>query len=88
MLEVQKDEEERDEEIKVVDTLAPLPDGEMTLNLLIHSLLPLLPSVKLLCPVPRPSQAHTGLEDGKYKKVTVILNDVLTHLAHVFYIYA
>lgn len=30
-------EDEEDEGIKVVDTLAPLPDWEMTLKLLIHS---------------------------------------------------
>lgn len=32
-----EEEEERDERIIVVDTLAALPDWEMTLNLLIHS---------------------------------------------------
>lgn len=31
-----EEEEEKDEQIKVVDTLAALPDWMMTLNLLIH----------------------------------------------------
>ena len=38
-------EDEEDEGIKVVDTLAPLPDWEMTLKLLIHSPLSSPPSL-------------------------------------------
>lgn len=41
--------EDRDERIKVVDTLAPLPDWEMTLNLLIHPPAPTPPSFLTYC---------------------------------------
>lgn len=48
MEEEEEEEGERDEAIKGVDTLVPLPDSEMTLRLLIHpSLLHLTPLLSI-----------------------------------------
>lgn len=51
-------EGERDEGIKVVDTLVPLPDCEMTLKMLIYS--PVHPSLLHLTPLLSIS-LHVGL---------------------------